>query len=174
MKTILKQKEVDQMLAKMAEQIEKAGSLENLAIIGIRQGGTYLSEQLQKALSKGSKHDVARGLIDINLYRDDIGMRQEQPIVRATEIDFLLDGKRVVLVDDVLFTGRTIRAALSALIDLGRPLKVELAVLIDRGYRELPIAADYVGREVKSKRQQLVKLINNQNEWQVVLKDAAK
>lgn len=175
MKVLLKQDQIEGLLQTMAEQIlRRRQDAEQLALIGIRQGGVYPVDRLQALLEKKSGHKIKKGLIDINLYRDDIGLRREQPMVRATEINFPLDGKRVILVDDVLFTGRTIRAALSALIDLGRPSKVELAVLIDRGHRELPIAADYVGRNVETTSQQNVELRQGPDgAWQVVVKDAA-
>ena len=133
------------MLADMAERI-KAKSLEPVpCLVGIHTGGAYLGARLAGVLSNLYNQPILHGMLDINLYRDDWSIKHQKPLLRRTEIDFDLQGQRVVLVDDVLYTGRTIRAALEALLDLGRPTRIELAVLIDRGGRELPIAPDYVG-----------------------------
>jgi pyrimidine operon attenuation protein/uracil phosphoribosyltransferase len=146
---ILDKAAIDKALERMAhEVIEKARSMDKTVIVGIKSRGAHLGERLAgkiKAIS-GAKPPV--GALDITLYRDDLTRASEQPVVHATEIDFDIDGKRVVLVDDVLFTGRTIRCALDALIDFGRPSEIQLAVLVDRGHRELPIRADYVGKNI--------------------------
>lgn len=130
------------------EIIEKNKGTDDLAVVGIRNGGAFLAERIRKEIKRIEKEDIPFGIIDITLYRDDLSEIGPQPEVRSTEIDFDLDGKKLVLVDDVLFTGRTIRCALSQLIDYGRPQSIQLAVLIDRGHRELPIKADYVGKNV--------------------------
>ncbi len=140
------------------EIVEKDRDLKNLAIVGIRTGGEYLGKRLQEEIQRIEKIEVAYGVIDITLYRDDLSSTQSQPTLRGTDLPFRIAGSRIVLVDDVLFTGRTIRSALDAIIDFGRPRRVELAALVDRGYRELPIQADYVGRVVPSQRSQLVRV----------------
>lgn len=146
---ILDESAVDKTLERIAHEIiEKTPPGTETVIVGIKSRGAYLGERLAdkiKAIS-GSRPPV--GALDITLYRDDLTRASEQPVVHATEIDFDIDGKRIVLVDDVLFTGRTIRCALDALIDFGRPAGIQLAVLVDRGHRELPIRADYVGKNI--------------------------
>jgi pyrimidine operon attenuation protein/uracil phosphoribosyltransferase len=140
------------------EIVEKDRDLSNLAIVGIRTGGEFLGKRLQEQIQKIEGVEVAYGVIDITLYRDDLLSAQSQPTLRGTDLPFRIAGSRIVLVDDVLFTGRTIRSALDAIIDFGRPRTVELAVLIDRGHRELPIQADYVGKQVSCDRSQLVRV----------------
>jgi pyrimidine operon attenuation protein/uracil phosphoribosyltransferase len=140
------------------EIVEKDRDLSNLAIVGIRTGGEYLGKRLQQEIQKIEQVEIAYGVIDITLYRDDLSSSQSQPTLRGTDLPFRIAGSRIILVDDVLFTGRTIRSALDAIIDFGRPRSVELAVLLDRGYRELPIQADYVGKFVPCKRSQLVRV----------------
>ncbi|MBI4843680.1 MAG: bifunctional pyr operon transcriptional regulator/uracil phosphoribosyltransferase PyrR [Nitrospirae bacterium] len=141
---ILNSKEIENAITRITHEIiEKNGGTKALCLIGIQRGGVLLAERISRA---GSIDEI--GSLDISLYRDDINIKNEQPVVRATDIKFSLNGKTVVLVDDVLFTGRSIRAAMDALIDFGRPAKIQLAVLIDRGHRELPIRADYVGKNI--------------------------
>lgn len=140
------------------EILEKDRDVKNLSIVGIRTGGEFLGKRLQQEIQKIEGIEVAYGVIDITLYRDDLSAAQSQPTLRGTDLPFRIAGSRIVLVDDVLFTGRTIRSALDAIIDFGRPRRVELAVLCDRGYRELPIQADYVGKVVPSQRNQLVRV----------------
>ena len=132
------------------EIVERNRGVERVAIVGIRTRGVFLAKRLAKALQQITGEPVPTGALDITLYRDDL-MRHAvgpQPLVRRTEIPFSIDDMKVVLVDDVLYTGRTIRAALDALIDFGRPKEIQLTVLVDRGHRELPIKADYVGKNV--------------------------
>lgn len=146
---ILDKAAIDKALERMSHEIiEKASSMENTVIVGIKSRGAYLGERLADKIKAISGARPPVGALDITLYRDDLTRVSEQPVVHATEIDFGIDGKRVVLVDDVLFTGRTIRCALDALIDFGRPAEIQLAVLVDRGHRELPIRADYVGKNI--------------------------
>lgn len=140
------------------EIVEKDRDLKNIAIVGIRTGGEFLAQRLQKQIQEIEGVEVSYGVIDITLYRDDLSSSQSQPTLRGTDLPFRIAGSRIVLVDDVLFTGRTIRSALDAVIDFGRPRRVELAVLVDRGFRELPIQADYVGKVVPSQRSQLVRV----------------
>ena len=131
----------------------------SLAVIGIHQRGVPLAERLQKELARLTRSRLDLGTLDITLYRDDLDTVGHHNVeVKSTRIDFDLNGKNVILVDDVLFTGRTVRAALDELVDFGRPRSIQLAVLIDRGHRELPIQADYVGKTIRTKRSQIVKV----------------
>ena len=123
--------------------------LNDMVLVGIRTGGVFLAERLKQRILQERGIDLPAGIIDVTLYRDDWTRQSQTPEVRKTEIHFPIEDKHVILVDDVLFTGRTIRAAIDALLDLGRPRRVELAVLIDRGHRELPISADYVGKTLE-------------------------
>ena len=148
---ILKADDIDRLLMSMAREIlEKHRGAENLVLIGIRTGGVFLADRLKGKILSLEGADIPRGNLDINLYRDDWTRIGHQPIVQKTELPFSLDGTQVILVDDVLFTGRTVRAAMDALIDFGRPDRIELAVLVDRGHRELPIQANYVGKHLET------------------------
>jgi len=156
---IMDEEKIDRSLTRIAHEIlESNKSVDNLAVIGIRTRGVPLARRLADRLGKIEGKDVAVGILDINLYRDDLSMISDHPVLRKTEIPFQVDGKKIILVDDVLFTGRTIRAALDALIDLGRPRLIQLAVLVDRGHRELPIRADYVGKNVPTSFQETVEV----------------
>jgi len=130
------------------EILEKNRGTKNLVIVGIRDRGDLLARRIINSIKEIEGEEVPLGVLDITLYRDDFRRLTEQPVVQETDIPFDITDRRIVLVDDVLYTGRTIRAALDALIDFGRPVLIQLAVLIDRGHRELPIKADYVGRNV--------------------------
>jgi pyrimidine operon attenuation protein/uracil phosphoribosyltransferase len=130
-----------------------------VALVGIRTRGVPLAEWLVEKVARIQHKPIELGSLDINLYRDDLSEVSEQPVVRPTDIPFSITGKGIVLIDDVLYTGRTIRAAMDALIDFGRPRFIRLAVMIDRGWRELPIQADYVGRKVKTTADQNVKVM---------------
>ncbi|QGT99671.1 Pyrimidine operon regulatory protein PyrR [Candidatus Syntrophocurvum alkaliphilum] len=138
------------------EIIEKNKGVDNIAIIGIRRRGGPLGERIVDAIEQIEGVKVPSGVLDITLYRDDLTTLAEQPLVHRTEVNFNIKGKNVVLVDDVLFTGRTVRAALDALIDLGRPQSIQLAVLVDRGHRELPIKADYIGKNVPTSKKEVI------------------
>ncbi|HWI55301.1 MAG TPA: bifunctional pyr operon transcriptional regulator/uracil phosphoribosyltransferase PyrR [Desulfobacteria bacterium] len=138
------------------EIIEKNKGIDNVALIGIRRRGVPLAERLVKKIAEIEGKEVPIGILDITLYRDDLTTVTHQPIIHRTEIPFSINGRVVVLVDDVLFTGRTIRAALDAVIDLGRPEAIQLAVLVDRGHRELPIRADYIGKNVPTSKKEIV------------------
>jgi pyrimidine operon attenuation protein/uracil phosphoribosyltransferase len=148
-------------LARIAHEIlERNRGVEELALVGIRTRGVPLARRLALAIREINRHDVPTGALDITLYRDDL-MRHAvgpQPLVRKTEIAFSIDDRRILLVDDVLYTGRTIRAALDALIDFGRPKAIQLVVLVDRGHRELPIKADYVGKNLPTALSQSVQV----------------
>ncbi len=146
---IMDESAVDRAITRIAHEIlEKNKQTKELCVIGIRKGGAYLAVRLAKKISEIDKREIPLGILDITLYRDDLTAIAEQPVVHKTEIDFDIRDKKVILVDDVLFTGRTIRCALDELIDFGRPKNIQLAILIDRGHRELPIRADYVGKNV--------------------------
>jgi pyrimidine operon attenuation protein/uracil phosphoribosyltransferase len=145
----------------MAHEIAERhpGGGEDLALVGIRTGGLVLAERLTHILAQVESSAVPLGAVDITLYRDDVFVGLPRPEVGSTELPFELAGRTIVLVDDVLFTGRTVRAALDALVDYGRPRAVELAVLVDRGHRELPIQADYVGLRVETTRNESVRVM---------------
>jgi pyrimidine operon attenuation protein/uracil phosphoribosyltransferase len=156
---ILDKETIDRALERIAHEIvEKIKVVEDMAIIGIKNRGAHLGERLAGKIERIVSKKPAVGALDITLYRDDLTQVSEQPVVHATEINFDIDDKKIILVDDVLFTGRTIRCALDALIDFGRPAQIQLAVLIDRGHRELPIRADYVGKNVPTSLKEVVEV----------------
>ncbi len=156
---IMDAKAVERALIRVAHEIvEKNKGAENLAIIGIKTRGAYLAERIARLIEEIEKVKVPVGLMDITLYRDDIQSKLEQPVIQKTEILFDVVEKVIILVDDVLFTGRTIRAALDQVIDFGRPKNIQLAVLVDRGHRELPIRADYVGKNIPTAKDDQVKV----------------
>ena len=140
------------------EIIERNRNLKNLVIVGIRTRGIYIGKRISKLIKEYEKVDVPVGVLDITLYRDDFSELEAQHMVKKTEIDFSVAKKDVLLVDDVLFTGRTIRAAMDSLIDLGRPKTIQLLVLIDRGHRELPIRADYAGKFLPTSKREIVQV----------------
>jgi len=151
---------IDRSLTRIAHEIiERNKSLEGLSLVGIRTRGVPMAQRLAAKLAEIHPADPPTGLLDINLYRDDLSLvATAHPVLRKTEIPFEVDGSKIVLVDDVLFTGRTIRAALDALMDLGRPDWIQLAVLVDRGHREVPIRADYVGKNVPTSHEEQVEV----------------
>jgi pyrimidine operon attenuation protein/uracil phosphoribosyltransferase len=150
-------KTVNVLVAKLALQISRHNrGVNELALVGIKRRGVPLAERIAARLNAGRKPRIPVGAIDITLYRDDLQMVAETPIVRGSEIGFDINGKTLVLVDDVVFTGRTIRAALSELLDFGRPKAIQLAVLVDRGHRELPIQPDFAAKVVRTQRSDLV------------------
>jgi pyrimidine operon attenuation protein/uracil phosphoribosyltransferase len=138
------------------EVVEKHAGTEGLVLVGIQRRGVPLAHRLAVAIAEHEGADIPVGALDITFYRDDLSMIAQQPLVKGTAIPFDLNGRTVVLVDDVLYTGRTIRAAMDALVDFGRPRAIRLAVLVDRGHRELPIRADHVGKNVPTSREEQV------------------
>ncbi len=155
--TVMDEKGIKQALRRIAHEIiEHNKGIDDVALVGIRSRGVPLANRLQEYLNEIEGSLIPLGILDITLYRDDLAAKQEQPEVHVTDVPFDLEKKHVVLVDDVLYTGRTIRAAMDALIDLGRPATIQLAVLTDRGHRELPIRADYVGKNVPTSRSERI------------------
>lgn len=150
-KVVLDSKEMERALSRMAHEIvEHNKGVENLALIGIRTGGVPLAQRLRERIAAIEQRVVPVGVLDITLYRDDWTRLSNKPMVQKTEIEFPVDDMDVVLVDDVLYTGRTVRAAMDALLDIGRPATIQLAVLVDRGRRQLPIQPDYTGLAMKT------------------------
>lgn len=172
---IMDKEAIRRALMRVAHEIvEKNKGIENLCLIGIRNRGAILAERLKECIKQIEGQDVPVGLLDITLYRDDLSLVSNKPVIRETLIGFDITDKSVILVDDVLFTGRTIRAALDAIVDFGRPANIQLAVLIDRGHRELPIRADYAGKNIPTSANQdvQVKLGESDNvEDEVIVKD---
>ncbi len=157
---ILDADRIRRMIDRMAHEIaERQKDLPELAFIGIRTRGVPLANRLAKRLSDLVKQSFPVGTLDITLYRDDLSTVAPQPLLKKTEIDFDLNGRTVLLCDDVLYTGRTIRAALDGVIDLGRPRAIRLAVLIDRGHRELPVEANYVGKSVPTSQREVIQVL---------------
>ncbi len=151
--------EVERTLIRLAHEIlEKNNGVEDLALVGIRRRGVPLAERLAKIIQRIEKKPVALGTLDITLYRDDLSTLDSKPVVQKTELEIPITGKSVVLVDDVLYTGRTTRAAMDALFRSGRPKRLQLCVLIDRGHRELPIEAAFIGRTVQTTENQIVEV----------------
>ncbi len=156
---VMTSQEIRRAIDRLASEIlERNGGVENLLLVGIRTGGMHLAARLKKRLTKMEGEVPAYGIIDITLYRDDL-FSLDTPEVGTTEIEGDITGKRVVLIDDVIYTGRTIRAAMDALIDFGRPKVIQLAVLVDRGLRELPIHADFVGRMIPTSEDERVEVL---------------
>ncbi len=157
--TVMDEKGIKQALRRIAHEIiEHNKGIDVVVLVGIRSRGVPLANRLQEYLNEIEGSLIPLGILDITLYRDDLAEKQEQPEVHVTDVPFELEKKHVVLVDDVLYTGRTIRAAMDALIDLGRPATIQLAVLTDRGHRELPIRADYVGKNVPTSRSERIEV----------------
>lgn len=156
---IMNKKDIDRTLLRISHEIiEKNKGVEDLGIIGIKTRGEYLAKRIADYIYNIEKINIPVGVLDITLYRDDLKEKQPQTILVKTEIPFPVEEKKILLVDDVLYTGRTIRAAMDAIVDLGRPRCIQLAVLLDRGHREFPIRADYVGKNVPTSRKEVVKV----------------
>ncbi len=151
--------DMERALKRMAHEIaERNKGIENVILVGIHRRGVPLAERIADLLEQFEGVRPAMGKLDITLYRDDLSLRYPQPLVRGTDVPWNLQGQRIVLVDDVLYTGRTVRAALDALMDIGRPDQVQLAVLVDRGHRELPIHPDYVGKNLPTSKTEVVEV----------------
>ena len=176
MAVVMDAERMSRSIARIAHEIlERNRGVEELALVGIRTRGVPLAKRLAQTIHDINRHEVPTGALDITLYRDDL-MRTAiaaQPVIRRTEIPFSIDDKRILLVDDVLYTGRTIRAALDALIEFGRPRAIQLIVMVDRGHRELPIKADYVGKNLPTSPEQSVqvRLEETDNVDEVVLQE---
>lgn len=158
-KQVLDADEIRRSTTRIAHEIlERNKGAGSIAVVGVRTRGEHLSARIAKEIEKIEGTKVPRGVVDITLYRDDVAHSSEKPLVRGTDLPFNVDKVSIILVDDVLFTGRTVRAALDAIIDFGRPRSVQLAVLCDRGHRELPIRADYVGKSIPTQKSELVEV----------------
>lgn len=159
MKEVLNDRDIDRILTRIVQEIiEKNRGTENLCLIGVQRGGAYLAKRLAEKIKNQEGIELPVGSLDISFYRDDISLRKGRPLVRKTDIAFDITDKKIILVDDVLFTGRSIRAAMDALMDMGRPLEIQLAVLIDRGHREFPICAQYIGKEIQTRRDETIEV----------------
>jgi pyrimidine operon attenuation protein/uracil phosphoribosyltransferase len=157
---LMDEMDIKRALTRIAHEIiEKNKGTENVALVGIQRRGAPIAERIAARIAEIEGVQLPVGILDITLYRDDLTLLSSQPLVHRTEVNFNINQKNIVLVDDVLYTGRTVRAALDALIDLGRPKSIQLAVLIDRGHRELPIKADYIGKNVPTSRQESVSVM---------------
>jgi len=157
---IMDNSSIERSMVRIAHEIlERHKGTESIAVVGIRTGGVYLARKLASNIGDIEGVEIPCGALDVTMYRDDIRSRVRKQPPGRTEIDFPIDGMKVVLVDDVLYTGRTIRAAMDSLMDLGRPKMIQLAVLVDRGHKELPITADYVGKNVPTSNKESVKVL---------------
>lgn len=157
---ILDRPGIDRALTRVAHEIlEKNKGARHIGLVGIQRGGVHLAKRLAEKIKAIEGVEVPVGTLDITMYRDDLGTRKSQPVPQATDIAFDIQNKVIVLVDDVIFTGRTIRAAMNSIMDYGRPQRVQLAVLVDRGHRELPIRADFVGKNLPTSSKEKVEVV---------------
>ncbi len=157
--TLVDETSLNRMITRIShEVVEKGGKLENLALIGIWSRGVHLARRIADTILRVASVEAPVGTLDISFYRDDVYGKVDQPVVKSTDIAFDVNDKTVVIVDDVLFTGRTVRAAMDAIMDYGRPKRIMLAVLIDRGHRELPIRADIVGKNIPTRADEIVRV----------------
>jgi len=158
-KVLLDGEAIQRSLTRIAHEIVEGNTdLEHVALVGIHTRGVPLAQRLRHLIAELTGREVKLGSVDITFYRDDLSLVAQQPVVKGTDLPFGIDGRTIVLVDDVLYTGRTIRAAMDALVDFGRPQAIRLAVLVDRGHRELPIRADHVGKNVPTSREEIVRV----------------
>lgn len=154
---IMDETAVSRAIGRIAHEIiEKNQGIEDVYLIGIQRRGVCIAREIAKKIEEVESAKIQLGILDITLYRDDLSMLSEHPTINGSDIGFSITGKKLVIVDDVLYTGRTVRAAIDALMDLGRPKAIQLAVLVDRGHRELPIRADYVGKNVPTSKNEVV------------------
>jgi pyrimidine operon attenuation protein / uracil phosphoribosyltransferase len=157
---VMESGDMARVMTRIAHEIlERNKGVKDLGLVGIRTGGVHLAHRLARRIQDIEGAAVPIGELDITLYRDDLALRKEQPVLRRTSVPFDISGKIIVLVDDVLFTGRTIRAAMDGLIDLGRPAEIQLAVLVDRGHRQLPIKATYIGKNIPTSREENIQVL---------------
>jgi len=173
---VMGENEIRRTLVRIAHEIvEKNKGIADLALVGIRTRGVFLAKRLAQEIFMIEKKEIPVGILDITLYRDDLSQVCRQPLVRKTEIPFDVSQKKIVLVDDVLYTGRTTRAAMDAIVDLGRPQVIQLAVLIDRGHRELPIRADYIGKNIPTSKKEIIKVklteVDGEDQVGIAIKD---
>jgi len=171
-KELLDKKDIERAITRMAHEIiERNKGISDICLIGIQRGGVHLANRLSAKLKEIEGSDLPVGILDISFYRDDLNVRKDQPVVRRTQVPCEINDQKVVLVDDVLFTGRSIRAAMDAVMDLGRPSAIQLAVLVDRGHRELPVKADFVGKNIPTAMNEtvIVQLSEDGAEDRVVL-----
>lgn len=171
---IMDESAISRAITRISHEImEKNKGIENLVLIGIQRRGVPLARRIAERIKSVENSEVPVGILDITLYRDDLSLLNEHPVINGTEINFDIANKKVVLIDDVIYTGRTVRAAIDALMDINRPRMIQLAVLIDRGHRELPIRADYVGKNVPTSRSEIVhvNLIEIDGENSVIITD---
>ncbi|WP_039764034.1 bifunctional pyr operon transcriptional regulator/uracil phosphoribosyltransferase PyrR [Caldicellulosiruptor sp. F32] len=176
-KEIMDSGQMNRALIRISHEIlEKNKGVENLCLVGIQRRGVTLAKRIRDNIEKIEGVRLPLGILDITFYRDDLSLLSEHPTVNSTQIDFDINNKKIVLVDDVLFTGRTARAAIEALMDMGRPKMIQLAVLIDRGHRELPIRADYVGKNVPTSRREIVHVLVDEfdNDNRVIIEQLDK
>ncbi|HOJ09045.1 MAG TPA: bifunctional pyr operon transcriptional regulator/uracil phosphoribosyltransferase PyrR [Clostridiales bacterium] len=169
---IMDEVEITRAISRIAHEIiERNKGVDNIVLIGIQRRGVPLAQRIARKITEVEGKSVPVGILDITFYRDDLSMLAEHPVINATELNFIVTGKKIILVDDVLYTGRTVRAAIEAIMDLGRPEMIQLAALIDRGHRELPIRADYIGKNVPTSRNEVVhvKLVEIDNVNKVVI-----
>ncbi len=167
MKTLMNEQEIQRSLERLVYQIlEKHSNTENIILVGIQRRGVDLSKRLAQILKEKTEQDIKMGTLDINLYRDDWTSLANFPAIGSSHIPQNIDNASIILIDDVLYTGRTIRAALEALSDYGRPKQIELLVLIDRGHRELPIAADYIGKHIDTARTEQINVLLKERDGQ--------
>lgn len=170
---LMDEKEVQRAITRVSHEIiERNKGIEGLVLIGIKTRGIYLANRIKEKIEQIEGTLLDSGELDITLYRDDLKKISKDPVVNGSKVSFDIDNKKVILIDDVLYTGRTVRCALDALIDIGRPKSIQLAVLVDRGHRELPIRADYVGKNVPTSKNEIisVKLLETDNEESVTIK----
>ncbi len=159
-RVVMDQGDIARALIRIAHEIlERNKGVKDLGLVGIRTGGVHLAHRLARRIQDIEGVPIPIGELDITLYRDDLALRKDQPILRKTSVPFHVSDLRIVLVDDVLFTGRTIRAAMDGLIDLGRPAEIQLAVLVDRGHRQLPIKANYIGKNIPTSREETIQVL---------------
>ena len=156
---IMDKASIERALKRIAHEIiEQNKGLEQLYLVGIRTRGVPMAERIAKYFKEIENRDIPVGILDITLYRDDLTTISHQPVIKGSKIDFDIDNSIIILFDDVLYTGRTVRAAIDAILDFGRPKQIQLCVLVDRGHRELPIKADYVGKNVPTSREEIIKV----------------